>query len=110
MAHFNADRFTEYQLRKQAFLGLDKAVDYGKSGIALLHALGIGGAIAAGYGISRATSPEHLAENSDLEVVKNNLMTEIAAVQRQVEEERKKVEAAKSKAAERRPYDKFLNG
>lgn len=108
MAHFNPYRFEEYKLRKQAGWG-SETLEAGKAGIALLHAIGIGGAAAAAYGISRATTPDHIAENADLEVVKNNLMTEIATVQRQVEEERKQVEAAKKGIKQQRPYDKFLN-
>lgn len=109
MAHFNPYRFEEYKLRKRGGLW-DELVDSGKAGIGLLHLLGIGTGIATAYGISRATAPSHISENSDLEVVKNNLMTEIATVQRQVEEEKKQLSEAKNKPKDKVPYDKFLNG
>ena len=57
----------------------------------------------------RASSPTHIVKNSDLEIIRNNLMTEIAMVQRQLDADKKKYEEEKKAAKERRPYDRFLN-
>jgi len=48
-------------------------------------------------------------KNSDLEIVRNNLLTEIAMLQRQLDDDKKKYEEEKKAAKERRPYDRFLN-
>lgn len=107
---YNKNRYNEYMLRKNAFGNLFKgSVDLTKSGIALLHGLSLAGGITAGYALSRASTPAHITKNSDLEIVRNNLLTEIAMLQRQLDDDKKKYEEEKKAAKERRPYDRFLN-
>lgn len=116
--NYDPNRYIEYKLRKQALAKeLKEWLPFSKQDIKdlwntgnalLLGAAGAGG-IAAGYALSRASSPAQITKNSDLEIVRNNLLTEIATVQRQLDAEKKKYEEEKKAAKERRPYDRFLN-
>ena len=117
--HYDPNRYTEYMLRKQALslkditgwipISKQDIKDVWNAGNALLLGAAGAGGIAAGYALSRASSPSQITKNSDLELVRNNLLTEIATVQRQLDAEKKKYEAEKKAAKERRPYDRFLN-
>ena len=107
---YNKNRYNEYMLRKNACGNIFKGgVDLTKSGIALLHGISLAGGITAGYALSRASSPSHIVKNSDLELIRNNLMTELAMLQKQLDDDKKKYEEEKKAAKERRPYDRFLN-
>lgn len=116
--NYDPNRYIEYKLRKQAlakelkeWLPFSKQdiKDLWNTGNALLLGAAGAGSIAAGYALSRASSPAQITKNSDLEIVRNNLLTEIATVQRQLDAEKKKYEEEKRAAKERRPYDRFLN-
>ena len=117
--HYDPNRYTEYMLRKQALslkditgwipISKQDIKDAWNAGSALLVGAAGAGGIAAGYALSRAASPSQITDNADLEIVRNNLLTEIATVQRQLDAEKKKYEAEKKAAKERRPYDRFLN-
>lgn len=116
--NYDPNRYREYRLRKQAFIKeLKELLPVSKqdikgiwnAGNALLLGAAGAGSVAAGYALSRASSPAQITKNSDLELVRNNLLTEIATVQRQLDAEKKKYEEEKKAAKERRPYDRFLN-
>lgn len=116
--NYDPNRYIEYKLRKQAFVkelkewlpfSKQDIKDVWNAGNALLLGAAGAGSIAAGYALSRASSPAQITKNSDLEIIRNNLLTEIATVQRQLDAEKKKYEEEKKAAKERRPYDRFLN-
>lgn len=109
MDHFDYVKWhRERTLHKQAAGIVSEVKDTANKGLSWLFTLAPLAGIGLGYGLSRVTSPRHITKNSDLEILRNNLKTEIAITERQLEEERRLLEAEEG-AEDKRPYDRFLN-
>lgn len=97
-------------LRKNASNVLRDLMSAGWSGVTLAHAIAALGGIATGYGISRATSPTHISDSAEDEIVLNALDSNIVAARRKLEAQKLALKEEAAAKRERKPYDLVLNG
>lgn len=70
------------------------AANVTSSGVNLMHVLAPLVGIGAGYGLSRMSSPTHITENADKELYSSALTTEIASLQRQLDDMKREEQQA----------------
>ena len=81
-------------------------VGVGAYATAAAGTIGLGGL--AGWGIARATSPSSVVENTDKELEREALETEIDVTQRRIAALMQRKEKLAQRKQQERPYDRFV--